>query len=55
MCLKDEAESKMDKFLGLLEADLLNFQALKELSWSGVPRKVKFKDKFFDSQSNRNL
>jgi hypothetical protein len=41
MSLKDEAESKIDKFSTLLEADLLNFVALKELSWSGVPRKVR--------------
>lgn len=41
MSLKDDAESKLEKFSAILEADLLNLQALKELSWSGVPRKVK--------------
>lgn len=41
LSLKDEAESKLDKFQAILEADLLNFKALKELSWSGVPRKVR--------------
>lgn len=41
MALKDEAESKVEKFSVLLEADLLNFISLKELSWSGVPRKVR--------------
>jgi hypothetical protein len=41
MTLKDEAESKMDKFSAILEADLLNLKALKELSWQGVPRKVR--------------
>lgn len=41
MSIKDDAESKLEKFSAILEADLLNLQALKELSWSGVPRKVK--------------
>lgn len=41
MALKDEAESKVEKFSYLLEQDLLNFVALKELSWSGVPRKLR--------------
>lgn len=41
MSIKDEAESKTDKFAAVLEADLLNLQALKELSWQGVPRKVR--------------
>lgn len=40
MTLRDEAESKLDKFSSILEADLLNLKALKELSWQGVPRKV---------------
>jgi TBC1 domain family member 2 len=40
MSIKDEAESKLEKFSAILEADLLNLKALKELSWSGVPRKV---------------
>lgn len=42
LSLRDEAESKLEKFQAILEADLLNLQALKELSWSGVPRKVRF-------------
>lgn len=41
MTLKDEAESKMEKFSAILEADLLNLKALKESSWQGVPRKVR--------------
>lgn len=41
MTLKDECESKFDKFSAILEAELLNLKALKELSWSGVPRKVR--------------
>ena len=41
MSLKDDAESKLEKFSAILEADLLNLQALKELSWSGVPRKMR--------------
>jgi hypothetical protein len=41
MTLRDEAESKMEKFSAILEAELLNLKALKELSWQGVPRKVK--------------
>lgn len=40
MSLRDEAESKLEKFSAILEADLLNLKALKELSWQGVPRKV---------------
>lgn len=43
MSLRDECESKMDKFTGILDAELLNLQALKELSWSGIPRKVRYK------------
>lgn len=46
MTLRDEAESKLDKFLSILEAELLNLKALKELSWQGVPRKVRFVIKF---------
>ncbi|XP_070507000.1 TBC1 domain family member 22B [Chironomus tepperi] len=41
MSIKDDAESKLEKFSAILEADLLNLQALKELSWSGVPRKMR--------------
>lgn len=40
MSLRDEAESKLEKFAAILEAELLNLKALKELSWQGVPRKV---------------
>ena len=40
MCLKDDAESKSDKFTVTLEAEMLNLKTLKELSWSGIPRKV---------------
>lgn len=41
MSLRDEAESKLEKFSSILEAELLNLKALKELSWQGVPRKVR--------------
>lgn len=41
MSLKDDVESKLEKFSAILEADLLNLKALKELSWSGVPRKMR--------------
>lgn len=40
MSLKDEAESKVEKISAILEAELLNLKALKELSWQGIPRKV---------------
>lgn len=37
----DDCESKLDKFKILLEAALLNLKALKELSWSGIPRSMR--------------
>ncbi|KAG4077751.1 hypothetical protein HA402_011180 [Bradysia odoriphaga] len=36
-----EYESKIEKFQTLLEAPMLNLIALKELSWSGVPSKMR--------------
>ncbi|XP_053698216.1 TBC1 domain family member 22B [Sabethes cyaneus] len=36
-----ECESKYEKFTNILDAPLLNLIALKELSWSGVPRKMR--------------
>lgn len=59
MSLRDEAESKLDKFSAILEAELLNLKALKELSWQGVPRKVIFDNKcfyqtFHNSNNNKN-
>lgn len=36
-----ECESKYEKFTNILEAPLLNLIALKELSWSGVPRRMR--------------
>jgi hypothetical protein len=36
-----ECESKYEKFTNILDAPLLNLVALKELSWSGVPRKMR--------------
>uniref|UniRef100_A0A182M1U6 Rab-GAP TBC domain-containing protein n=1 Tax=Anopheles culicifacies TaxID=139723 RepID=A0A182M1U6_9DIPT len=36
-----ECESKYEKFSNILEAPLLNLIALKELSWSGVPRRMR--------------
>ncbi|GAB0095114.1 TBC1 domain family member 22B [Sergentomyia squamirostris] len=42
-CLsKDESnESKLEKFTVLLEEPLLNLKALKQLSWSGIPKKMR--------------
>lgn len=37
----DECESKIEKFKVVLEAPLLSMKELKELSWSGIPRKYK--------------
>ncbi|XP_055609251.1 TBC1 domain family member 22B [Uranotaenia lowii] len=36
-----ECESKYEKFTNILDAPLLNLIALKELSWSGIPRKMR--------------
>lgn len=36
-----ECESKYEKFTNILEAPLLNLIALKEISWSGVPRRMR--------------
>lgn len=36
-----ECESKYEKFTNILEAPLLNLIALKELSWSGIPRRMR--------------
>lgn len=36
-----ENESKIEKFQILLDAPLLNSIALKELSWSGIPKKMR--------------
>lgn len=41
LCRDVEYESKIEKFEGLLEAPLLNLIALKELSWSGIPKKMR--------------
>lgn len=41
MCRDVENESKIEKFQLLLEAPLLNMIALKELSWSGIPKKMR--------------
>lgn len=54
MSLRDEAESKLDKFSAILEAELLNLKALKELSWQGVPRKVILKNKCFYQTFHNN-
>ncbi|XP_063704332.1 TBC1 domain family member 22B [Culicoides brevitarsis] len=37
----DEYESKLEKYKTILEAPLLNLKALKELCWSGIPRKMR--------------
>ncbi|CRK92353.1 CLUMA_CG005931, isoform A [Clunio marinus] len=41
LSMRDDAESKLEKFSAILEAELLNLKALKELSWQGVPRKMR--------------
>ena len=41
LCRDEEHESKIEKFQTLLEAPLLNLIALKELSWSGIPSKMR--------------
>jgi TBC1 domain family member 2 len=37
----DENETKLEKFRIVLDAPLLNLKELKELSWSGVPKKLR--------------
>lgn len=36
-----DGESKVDKFQLLLEASVLNLDELRQLSWSGVPAKLR--------------
>lgn len=36
-----DGESKVDKFQSLLESSLLNLNELRELSWSGIPAKLR--------------
>ncbi|XP_051156545.1 TBC1 domain family member 22B [Leptopilina boulardi] len=36
-----DGESKIDKFQALLESSLLNLNELRELSWSGIPAKLR--------------
>ncbi|XP_046746388.1 TBC1 domain family member 22B-like [Diprion similis] len=38
---EQDGESKVDKFQSLLEAALLNLDELRQLSWSGVPSKLR--------------
>lgn len=38
---EQDGESKMDKFQLLLEASVLNLDELRQLSWSGVPAKLR--------------
>ncbi|XP_034937262.1 TBC1 domain family member 22B [Chelonus insularis] len=38
---EQDGESKVDKFQSLLEASLLNLDELRQLSWSGVPAKLR--------------
>lgn len=40
--LDSEYESKIEKFSTLLDANLLDLVALKKLSWSGIPKKVRY-------------
>ncbi|XP_033214390.1 TBC1 domain family member 22B-like [Belonocnema kinseyi] len=38
---EQDGESKIDKFQSLLESSLLNLDELRQLSWSGVPAKLR--------------
>ncbi|KAG7207005.1 hypothetical protein KM043_000896 [Ampulex compressa] len=38
---EQDGESKVDKFQSLLEASVLNLDELRQLSWSGVPAKLR--------------
>ncbi|KAF7992092.1 hypothetical protein HCN44_001417 [Aphidius gifuensis] len=38
---EQDGESKIDKFQSLLDASLLNLDELRQLSWSGVPAKLR--------------
>ncbi|XP_008555035.1 TBC1 domain family member 22B [Microplitis demolitor] len=38
---EQDGESKVDKFKSLLDASLLNLDELRQLSWSGVPAKLR--------------
>lgn len=38
---EQDGESKVDKFQSLLDASLLNLDELRQLSWSGVPAKLR--------------
>lgn len=41
LCRDSEHESKIEKFQLLIDAPLLNMIALKELSWSGIPKRMR--------------
>lgn len=41
LCRDSEHESKIEKFQLLIDAPLLNQLALKELSWSGIPKRMR--------------
>lgn len=41
MLLFLDGESKIDKFQSLLDASVLNLEELRQLSWSGVPAKLR--------------
>lgn len=36
-----DGESKIDKFQSLLEASVLNLDELRQLSWSGIPARLR--------------
>lgn len=36
-----DGESKVDKFQSLLEASVLNLDELRQLSWSGIPARLR--------------
>lgn len=40
-CRDSEHESKIEKFQLLIESPLLNMIAIKELSWSGIPKRMR--------------
>jgi len=49
-----DGESKVDKFQLLLEASVLNLDELRQLSWSGVPAKLRSVTWRLLSVSNKN-
>lgn len=46
-CQDSEYETKIEKFQVVLDSPQLDLVALKKISWSGVPRKVRIEQSFF--------